>query len=195
MKKKLRLSTILNIVLVIVMLSYTYSWMVTEPSYGEVVNYERELIIASSGVDVEVYIYDDSFNDYVLYEEEDIIINNMAPNDSVRFKFVMKNTKTVATLTDIVFANIEGDVEELSPYLSFECSNPDVFVRDFINDLSTTSTFDGIEVTNYMKFYDDFKVESNSESVIYWTIKLDKTASNDIVDKSLTIENIIFLNS
>ena len=195
MKKKIQISTVLNIVLLIVMLSYTYSWMVTEPSYGEVVNYERELIIASSGVEVEVYIYEDSVNDYVLYETEDIVINNMAPNDTVRFKFIMKNTKNVATLTDIVFANIYGDIDDLSSYMTIECSNPDVFVRDFNNDLDTTSTFDGIEVTNYMKFYDDFKVESNTESVIYWTIKLDKTADNSIVDKSLTIDNIIFLNS
>lgn len=195
MKKKIRLSTILNIILLVIMLSYTYSWMVTEPSYGEVVNYERELIIASSGVEVEVYIYDDNVNDYVLYENEDIVINNMAPNDTVRFKFVMKNTKQVATMTDIVFANIDGDIDTLAPYMTFESSSPDVFVRDMINDLNETSTFDGIEVTNYMKFYDDFKVEAGTESVIYWTIKLDKTASNDIVDKSLTIENIIFLNS
>lgn len=193
MKKKIRISTVLNIILVIVLLSYTYSWMVTEPSYGEVVDYERELIIASSGVDVFVYIYDGT--DYVLYEEENIVVSNMAPNDTVRFKFVMRNTKSVATLTDIVFANIYGDIEELSPYLTFECSSPKVFVKDFNDDLVSTSTYDGLEITNYMKFYDDFKVESNSESVIYWTIKLDKKADNSIVDKQIVIENIMFLNS
>lgn len=193
MKKKIRISTVLNIILVIVLLSYTYSWMVTEPSYGEVVDYERELIIASSGVDVFVYIYDGT--DYVLYEEENIVVSNMAPNDTVRFKFVMRNSKSVATLTDIVFANIYGDIEELSPYLTFECSSPKVFVKNFNDDLVSTSTYDGLEITNYMKFYDDFKVESNSESVIYWTIKLDKKADNSIVDKQIVIENIMFLNS
>lgn len=193
MKKKIRISTFLNIILVIVLLSYTYSWMVTEPSYGEVVDYERELIIASSGVDVFVYIYDGT--DYVLYEEENIVVSNMAPNDTVRFKFVMRNSKSVATLTDIVFANIYGDIEELSPYLTFECSSPKVFVKNFNDDLVSTSTYDGLEITNYMKFYDDFKVESNSESVIYWTIKLDKKADNSIVDKQIVIENIMFLNS
>lgn len=193
MKKKIRISTVLNIILVIVLLSYTYSWMVTEPSYGEVVDYERELIIASSGVDVFVYIYDGT--DYVLYEEENIVVSNMAPNDTIRFKFVMRNSKSVATLTDIVFANIYGDIEELSPYLTFECSSPKVFVKNFNDDLVSTSTYDGLEITNYMKFYDDFKVESNSESVIYWTIKLDKKADNSIVDKQIVIENIIFLNS
>lgn len=193
MKKKIRISTVLNIILVIVLLSYTYSWMVTEPSYGEVVDYERELIIASSGVDVFVYIYDGT--DYILYEEENIVVSNMAPNDTVRFKFVMRNSKSVATLTDIVFANIYGDIEELSPYLTFECSSPKVFVKNFNDDLVSTSTYDGLEITNYMKFYDDFKVESNSESVIYWTIKLDKKADNSIVDKQIVIENIMFLNS
>ena len=195
MKKKLRINVILNIILVLVFLGYTYSWMVTEPSYGEVVSYERDLIIASSGVEVSVYIYEEKINDYVLYENEDIVVNNMAPNESIRFKFVMKNTKSVATLTDIIFANIYGDIDALSSYMTFECSNPDMFVRNFTNDLLETSTFDGLEVTNYMKFYDDFKVESGSEVSIYWNIKLDKTASNDIVDKSITIDNIIFLNS
>ncbi len=193
MKKRIQISTILNIILLVLVLTYAYSWMVTEPSYGEVIDYERDLIIASSGVDVDVYIYDGK--DYVLYEEENIVIENMAPNDTVRFKFVMKNTKNVATLTDIVFANIYGDIEELAPYLTFECSSPQVFIKDFNNNLATTSTYDGLEVTNYMKFYENFMVESNSESIIYWTIKLDKTADNSIVDKQVIIENIMFLNA
>lgn len=193
MKKKISLGLILNILIVILLTSYTYSWMVTEPSYGELVEYERDLIIASSGVLVDVYIYDG--NDYILYEEEDIIIDNMAPNDSVRFKFVMKNNKSVATLTDIIFANITGDLDILSSYLTVECSSPTTFVKHFDSDLLTTSTFDGIEVTNYMRFYDDFKVETGSENTIYWTIKLDKSADNSIIDKQLIIDNIIFLNS
>lgn len=193
MRKRIGISVILNIILVILLMSYTYSWMVTEPSYGEIVNYERELIIASSGVEVEVYIYENG--DYVLYEEENIIVDNMAPNDTVRFKFVMKNTKKVATMTDIIFANIYGDLDVLSSYLTVECSSPEMFVKNFNTDLLTTSTFDGIEVTNYMRFYDDFMVESGTESTIYWTIKLDKTADNSIVDKSVVIDNIIFLNS
>ena len=64
-----------------------------------------------------------------------------------------------------------------------------------IDNILTTSTFDGLKVTNYMKFYDDFKVESNSSETIYWTISLDKIADNSIANKSLTIENIIFLNA
>ena len=67
-------------------------------------------------------------------------------------------------------------------------------MKDFEKDILTTSTFEGLEVTNYMKFYNDFKVEINEEGVIYWTIKLDKKADNRIVNKSLTIDNIIFLN-
>lgn len=193
MKKKISLSLVLNILLVILLTSYTYSWMVTEPSYGELVDYERELIIASSGVLVDVYLYDG--NDYVLYEEENIVVDNMAPNDSIRFKFVMKNNKSVATLTDIIFANVYGDLDVLSSYMSVECSSPITFSKSFDKDLLTTSTFDGIKVTNYMRFYDDFKVEAGTENTIYWTIKLDKSADNSIIDKQLVIDNIIFLNS
>lgn len=193
MKRKISINAILNILLFILLSSYTYSWMVTEPSYGEIVDYERDLIIASSAVDVDVYLYEDG--EYVMYEEENIVISNMAPNDTIRFKFVMKNNKNVATLTDIIFANIYGDLDVLSSYISVECSSPDTFVRKFDSDLLTTSTFDGIEVTNYMKFYDDFMVDAGTESSIYWTIKLDKTADNSIVDKQLVIDNVIFLNS
>lgn len=193
MKRKIGISTLLNILIILLLSSYTYSWMVTEPSYGEIVDYERDLIIASGGVDVDVYVYEES--DYVLYEEENIIIDNMAPNDTIRFKFVVKNVNRVATLTDIIFANIYGDLELLSNYITIECSSPSSFVKNLKDDLLTTSTFDGIEVTNYMKFYDDFKVESGTESTIYWTIKLDKTADNSIVDKQIVIDNIIFLNS
>ena len=75
MKNKIRVNVLLNIILAITMVSVAYSWMVTEPSYGEVIEYERELIIASSGIDVEVYIYEK--NDYVVYEESNIIINNI----------------------------------------------------------------------------------------------------------------------
>ena len=116
MKKNIMISTLLNCILVVIFLAYSYSWMVTEPSYGEIVDYNRDLIIASSGVDVDMYIY--SGSDYVLYEEENIVVNNMAPNDAIRFKFVIKNAKSVATITDIVFANIYGDIEDLKPYLT-----------------------------------------------------------------------------
>lgn len=193
MKNKIRVNVLLNIILAITMVSVAYSWMVTEPSYGEVIEYERELIIASSGIDVEVYIYEN--NDYVLYEEGNIIINNMAPNDSIRFKFVMKNTNSVASLTDIIFANIYGDTELLQPYLSINCASPENFKKLLKDNLLTTSTYNGLEITNYMKFYDDFKVEANSSETIYWTIDLDKSADNSIANKQLTIENIIFLNA
>lgn len=193
MKKKIGLNVILNILLFILLSSYTYSWMVTEPSYGEFVDYERDLIIASSALEVSVYIYEG--NDFVLYEEENIVVNNMAPNDSIRFKFVMKNNNSMAALTDIIFANIYGDLDILSSYMTVECTNPLMFVRNFTDDLQTTSTFGGIDVTNYIKFYDDFKVESGGETTIYWTIKLDKTADNSIIDKELVIDNIIFLNA
>ena len=63
MKKKLTINVILNIILAVILIRYAYSWMVTEPSYGEVIEYNREIIIASSGIYVEVYIYKD--NDYV----------------------------------------------------------------------------------------------------------------------------------
>ncbi len=193
MKKRLRVSIILNILLGLCLISYTYSWMITEPSYGEVLNYERDLIIASSGVDVDIYVYEE--NDYVLYENENILIENMAPNDAVRFKMVMKNNNSVESMTDIIFANITGDLEVIAPYVSIDSSSPLVFSKNIQNDLLTTSTFDGIEVTNYMRFYDDFKVPAGTESTIYFVIKLDKTADNSVVEKKLAIENIIFLNS
>lgn len=193
MKKKLTLNIILDFLICICLIGYTYSWMITEPSYGEVLSYERDLIVASSGVDVEVYIYEE--DDYVLYEEENITVDNMAPGDSVRFKLVVKNEKNFEILTDIIFANIEGDLTELSPYLTVESSSPSMFIKNFEDDLLTTSTFGGIEVTNYMKFYDNFKVLPNTESTIYFVIKLDKSADNIVAEKELSIENILFLNS
>lgn len=193
--KKFRVDVILNIILVVMALTYTYSWMVTEPSYGEIVNYERDLIIASNGVEVSIFMYDDSVNDYVLYKDKDIIIQNMAPNDKVRFKVVLKNSKNTTTVTDIVFANIYGDIDELKSYIKINVSSPIVFTKDLDKDLMETSTLEGIEVTNYMKFYDNFKVEAGNEDTIYFSISLDKSASNEIVDKNLVIDNIIFLNS
>lgn len=193
MKKKITINVILNIILAVILIRYAYSWMVTEPSYGEVIDYNRELIIASSGIDVKVYIYKD--NDYVLYEENDIVVNNMAPNDSIRFKFVMTNTKEVATITDIVFADISGDLEDLKPYLSINCASPKIFSKTLSDNLLQTSTYDGLNITNYMKFYEDFRVEPNSTETIYWTINLDKTANNQVAEKTLTIDSIIFINA
>lgn len=193
--KKLRLNTILNIILVVIALTYTYSWMVTEPSYGEIIDYERNLIIASSGVDVSIFMYDDKVNDYVLYKNEDIEITNVAPNDKIRFKIVMKNNKSIATVTNIVFANIYGNIDELKPYIEINSSSPLVFSKNLENDLIETSTLEGIEVSNYMKFYNNFMVEAESENTIYFNISLSKLASNDIIDKTLVIDNIIFLNA
>lgn len=193
MKKRIKINTILNIILAVVLINYAYSWMVTEPSYGEIINYNRNLIISSSGIEVEIYIYKD--NDYILYENKNIIIDKIAPNDSVRFKFVIKNTKETAAITDIIFANIYGDIEELKPYLSINCANPKNFSITLKDNLASTSTYDGLNITNYIKFYDDFKVEANSTSTIYWTIDLDKAANNTVAEKELTIDNIIFINS
>lgn len=192
MKKKITINTILNIILAIVLLGYAYSWMVTVPSYGEIVDYKRDLVVSSSGIDVEVYIY--KGNDYVLYEEENIIVDNMAPNDSIRFKFVMTNTKQNPTLTNIIFANISGDLEELKDYISVTSASPQNFTKPLKDNLLTTSTYDGLTITNYMKFYENFKVNANSSETIYWTINLDKTADNKVAEKKLIIENIIFLN-
>lgn len=192
MLRKLRINMLLNIVLTIVLIGYTYSWMVTEPSYGEVINYNRELIIASSGVAIEIYMYEDG--DYRLYEEDDIILDNLAPNDTIRFKFVMTNTNSVASLTDIIFANIYGDMEIISPYLNIGCVSPVTFSKNLHDDLLTTATFDGLKVTNYIKFYDDLSVQSNSTETIYWTLSLDKIASNEVAGKSIKIDNIVFLN-
>ena len=134
MKKNIRISTLLNCILVVIFLAYSYSWMVTEPSYGEIVDYNRDLIIASSGVDVDMYIY--SGSDYVLYEEENIVVNNMAPNDAIRFKFVIKNAKSVATITDIVFANIYGDIEDLNvAYVAITRARDNVLVCSFASFL------------------------------------------------------------
>lgn len=195
MQKKFRIDILLNIILVIIGLSYTYSWMVTEPSYGEIVDYKRELIISSTSKDISIYKYDDSVNDYVMYTDSNIIINNMAPNDKIRFKIVIKNNKSVASVTDIVFANIYGDIDYLKSYITINGSSPQVFSKNLENDLRTTTDLEGIEVTNYMKFYDNFMVDAGSESTIYFNISLDKIASNEIVDKTLVIDNIIFLNA
>lgn len=192
MLRKLKINMLLNIVLSITLIGYTYSWMVTEPSYGEIVNYNRELIVASSGVDVEIYMYSDG--DYQLYEGDDIILDNLAPNDTIRFKFVMTNTNRTTSLTDIIFANIYGDVDVISPYISINCVSPGTFSKNLHDNLLTTATFDGLKVTNYIKFYDDLSVSSNSSETIYWTLSFDKSASNDVADKSLKIDNIVFLN-
>lgn len=190
--KHYKLGIFLTFLFAILFITYSFSWMVTEPSRGEIIDYRRDLVVSSAGVTVDVYVYEN--NDYVLYEEENINVDNMAPNDSKRFKFVVKNSKQTDALVDIIFANIYGDVDILKPYLYFNCSSPAVFSRSLNNDLQTSSTIDGMDVVNYIKFYDDFTVPSHGEEVIYWDIKLDKTANNDVALKSLDIENIMFIN-
>ena len=191
--KHLKLGTVLTIFITILLLTYTFSWMVTEPSRGEIVDYHRELIISSASVVVETYIYEN--NDYVLYDGEDIVVNNMAPNDTARFKFVVKNTNQTDALVDVIFANIFGDIDVLKPYLTFNCSSPAYFSKNLENDLETSQKFNGVEVVNYMRFYDDFKIPAHGEQIIYWDIKLDKQADNSVASKTLKIENIMFINA
>ena len=190
--KHYKLGAFLTFLFSILLISYTFSWMVTEPSGGEIIHYQRELIVSSAGVTVDVYVYEN--NDYVLFDGDTINVDNMAPNDSKRFKFVVHNSKQTDAVVDIIFANIYGDIDVLKPFISFNSSDPATFSRNLINDLQTSSTIDGMDVVNYIKFYDDFTVPSHGESTIYWDIKLDKTADNSVALKNLDIENIMFIN-
>ncbi len=179
---------IFNIVLLVIIIGYaTYAWMLTFPSRGEIVDYSRNLIITSSSLDVDVYVYRDG--QYVLTNDDPITCDMMAPGMMQKYRFDLTNNNSVKSSTNIIFSNITGDIELLKEKLYIGETNPDLFENQLTEKLEYKESTD----TYSYKFANELGVEPGETVSLYWYIYIDKYASNEISDTNFAINKIMFV--
>ncbi len=177
-----------NLIITILLIAASVAWMVTVASQGEIVNYNRDLIINTLDIDVELYEYNSETLTYQLITTPIFSVVNMAPNDTKLYRIDITNNGNTRASTSIVFSDITGDVSALSPKMYFGTTSPMIKKLNLGENIEESTSGEKI-----LKFIDNFTVEPLETKSIYWYITIDKTAANEVADKSLSIEHINFL--
>ena len=186
-KVKLVLNIILNVFMLAIITSMTYSWMLTQSSQGELVDYNRNLVITSSEITVEAYAYKNG--QYEVQTTSPMYIGLMAPGVNQKYRFDITNTKSVVAVTKVIFSGITGDINILKPYIIMGSTSPESFsflLTDKIQYNATANRY-------YVDFINEFRVPANQTISLYCYLSLPETATNDIANKSITIDKIIFI--
>ena len=181
------INVILNATLLVATVGIAYSWMITVPSTGEILDYNRELIVTSSAVTVEIYAY--TGGRYVKQTGAALNLGLLAPGVNQKYRFDITNNMSGTSSTKIVFSDITGDIADLSDLLIFGCSSP----RVFSFDLGTKVLQNQSNGTYYFNFIDSISVEGNTKVSLYWYVSLLNTATNEIGDKGISIGQISFI--
>lgn len=175
----------LNIILTILIITGVFAWMITGASRGELVDYNRHAIITAIDIDVELYELRE--DNYELVTADKIDLTNIAPGEKRQFRFDVTNNNNNNSTSKIVFSNITGDIELLQNLISIGSSEPKTF-----NYLLS----DRLEISNskyIFRFNDNFEVPAKTKISLYWYISLDSSASNEVANKTLVIDNISFI--
>lgn len=185
------INLIINIVLFFIIVGIAYAWMVTDSSDGEIVRYKNKLIVSSLDIDVKLYMYDD--NEYKLITDPLVDLNNIAPGDVYQFRFDITNDNNSVNLSKIVFGEINGDIDELAPYLIIGSTSPNIYSFMMKDKMVKSINNDGNEIS-IIRFNDNLRVPAKTTLSLYWYIAIDETANNDVSEKHLTIDSIEFIS-
>ena len=185
------INLIINVVLFFIIVGIAYAWMVTDSSDGEIVRYNRKLIISSLDIDVKLYMYED--NEYKLITDPMVDLNNIAPGDVYQFRFDITNDNNSVNLSKIVFGEINGDIEELAPYIIIGSTSPNIYSFMMTDKMVKSTNNDGEEIS-IIRFNDNLRVPAKTTLSLYWYIAIDETANNDVAEKHLTIDSIEFIS-
>ncbi len=177
-----------NVIITILLIAASVAWMVTVASQGEIVSYNRDLIINTLDIDVDVYTYNTTTLTYELYTGPTITISNMAPNDTRLFRFDITNNGNTNASTSIVFSNITGDIEALSAKMYIGSTSPTVKKLNLGESIEETNSGEKI-----LRFFSKVTILPSETKSIYWYITIDRTATNEVADKTLEIESINFI--
>lgn len=185
------LNKVLNVSLLILIISVSaYAWMITEPSRGEILNYQRKLVISSNDLEIVSYVYDEETMEYHEDNASPMNVGLTEPGKIQKYKFDITNNKDIVARTNILFSNITGDVEDLQNVIFFGATNPSIFEIPMASMLEENTNN-----TRFIKFMEDLKIPAHSTVSVYWYIYIDQYASNEIVDKQVDIEKIMFVKA
>ena len=159
------INLIINVVLFFIIVGIAYAWMVTDSSDGEIVRYNRKLIISSLDIDVKLYMYED--NEYKLITDPMVDLNNIAPGDVYQFRFDITNDNNSVNLSKIVFGEINGDIEELAPYIIIGSTSPNIYSFMMTDKMVKSTNNDGEEIS-IIRFNDNLRVPAKTTLSLYW---------------------------
>lgn len=188
-KHKSKLNLIINTSLLIMIIAVSYSWMVTVPSRGEIVNYDRRLIVPSTDLIITPYIYDEEAEKYVVSYTSPMQMELTEPGKVQKYKFDIVNNQDIDAKVNIVFSNITGNITDLQDKVFIGSTNQKYL---FEKSLSSLLEFNNGSNTYYIKLVDGLKIPANSGISFYWYTYVDQYASNEISNMSINIDKIIF---
>lgn len=187
-KIKKNLNVLLNLCLFLAILGITYSWMLTEPSEGELVDYDKKLVIVSTDISVVTYALID--NEYIEQTISPMYLGLLAPGEYQRYRFDITNTNNYFAETKIVFSNITGDIVDLSEAVIFGVMGEEISEIK----LGEKTLYNEVTEQYYFNFIDRLRIPANDTLSLLWYIKIDEDAENEIADKQLEIDKIMFIN-
>lgn len=186
-----KLSILLSILIIVLITVSAYGWMQTEPSRGQLVEYNRNFYITDS--DIEVRLFSLIGNTYVEQGQQQtdaaLVLSEMYPGKIQRYRFVLTNNNPVMARVKVVFTDLTGDVSLISHYLKVNGTNPDVFsflMNDKLEYNETDSRY-------FFDFIDSISIPANSSINYYWNLEADIKTPNSVQGKTLSVGKIMFI--
>jgi hypothetical protein len=189
LKIRLFLNVLLNIFLLSLIITMTYSWMLTQKSEGQLVDYNRDFLITDSDIDVEVYAYIN--NQYVEQTTSPIFLELLEPGAIQRYRFDITNNQDELATVKVVMANITGDVAVLRNFLYIGGTTPLVFYYS-IND---RLLYDEVSEKYFLDMIDRVEIPGSETVSVYVYIKMSEETTNEAQDKEITISKFVFTKS
>ena len=190
-KFKFGINIFLDLIILGLIVTLTYSWMITEASVGENVDYNKTLIVTDSDVDVKLYVMEN--NEYILqspYFTDPIIDTKvLEPGKNQKFRFDITNNKDVSAAIKIVFTEITGDIDILGSDLIITNTSPNLF--DFT--LEDRIVFNQKNNYYYFDYINYLDISSHSTTSLYFNVSINKQATNSIMGSSIKINKVMFI--
>lgn len=189
MKKKM--SIILNILIIILLTTIAYGWMQTEPSLGELVEYNKQFYITDSDIEVRLYaLINSAYVEQLQTSDAEIItINNAYPGMIQRYRFDLTNNNQTPARVKIVFTELGGSVNLIKDYLYINGTNPDLFSFKVSDKLEYNATDDRY----YFDVINSVTIPAASTLNYYWNIKISIDTPNTLQGASFSVGKIMFI--
>lgn len=188
-KTRLTLNIILNVFLLVLIITATYSWMLTQRSTAQLVDYNRNLIITDSDISVVAYAFIN--NQYVLQETSPMFLELLEPGAAQKYRFDITNNKDVLATTKAIMSRITGDVEDLKDYIYIGGTSPSVFYFPMSQNLMYNSVND----IYYVDIINRIEIPGNSTVSVYIYVEMSEEAENDLQEKELYINRFMFIKA
>ncbi|MDD2435193.1 MAG: hypothetical protein PHO63_02955 [Bacilli bacterium] len=181
----------LNILIFLLLVVISFSWMITVDNHGEIVDYNKNFYITDSDVEVKLFVLKNNvYVEQSQAEEAPLIeLAIMEPGVSQKYRFDITNNNDIQASVKIAFAELEGDVEILKPFIYVSATNPIVWRVKMDDALE----FDVNSNVYSFTFLNRFNIPANSTQSLYFNILLDSYADNTAQGKTLTINKIMFI--